>query len=477
MSQANDSTRKSIDLNSIRESDELESVIHAIESIPSLAYPPILFPDLAYKPRTESPASMAVATQNTLVPTLTAPSLGCSMGVIATNLTKEDITPEFCRIFYTHMQDELSKSYSVLKNIFVWLGFIKRPLKKYDLTIETFLECIKRGAPAAIQRYGLPKHVNEVFDNRGSLFSSEEQETLDVSEILPRSSFTNGRHNLGYGFHGNHFLEIQYVEEIYDEQTARKIGLEKNQVVIMYHGGGGIVPYHIGRYFGSRQKNTFKQKFFQIIGKIFFHFFSRGGVRHFRERFQYYFRQTPLQEIPLNSTEGKRLMQATKASLNYSYVFDVAIYKRVLDALSKTLKGNTADARLVVGKLHNTITEEVIDKTPVVVHRHTVTRVTDGDPTIISGFNNTCSYIAVGSKGAAQHLFSVDHGSGRVHKYIQENLAPVEHTTTIYKTKKPQETNIQHVSGGGIEKVLDVLEKNDVARRAIKLRPLATFKG
>lgn len=477
MSQANNSTEKLLDLGAIRENPALETVLKKMVRIKSLAYPPILFPDLVYKPLTEAPASLAVATRGTIVPTLLAPSLGCSMGVIATSLTKEDITPEFERVFYAHMQDELGRSYDMVENILVWLGLKTRPLKKYDLTISEFEDIIKRGADAAIERYDLPKDTAAIFDSDGSLFSEDEQKALNIHRILPRSSFTNGRHDLGYGFKGNHFLELQYVEDIYDSQTAQELGLAKDQVVIMYHGGGGMVPYHVGRYYGNRRKNTLKQKFFQNIGKIFFHFLSPGGLRYFAQRWRYYFTQKLFQEIPLDTPEGQRLLQATKASLNYSYAFNVAIYRRVIDALHNALPEKDTDPRLVVAKIHNVIAEEKINDESVVAHRHTVTRVEPGKPTIISGFNTTHSYIVIGDSGAKDHLFSADHGSGYVHKHLAKEVRTLEHNTTIHKTREPHEQTVQHVSSNGIERVMDLLEKKAIIKRAVALRPLASFKG
>lgn len=477
MSPTNNITEKLTDLGAIRTDSDLEYVLDKMVNIKSLAHPPILFPDLAYKPLTEAPASLAVATQGTIVPTLLAPSLGCSMGIITTTLTKDDITPEFLRSFYSHMQDELGQNFSMLENVLVWLGVKKRVLKKHDLTVPEFEDIIRRGAESAVERYELPKEILNAIDNNGSLFSKDEQKTLDLHKILPRSSFTNGRHDIGYGFKGNHFLEIQYVDKIYSTDVAQQLNLSEGQVVIMYHGGGGMVPYHVGRYYGNRKKNTFKQKVFQLIGKIFFHFFSLEGLKYGIQRWKYYFTQKLFREIPLNTPEGQRLMRATKASLNYSYAFNVAIYRRVVDALKNALPEKETGARLSVLKIHNSILEERLNDKPVVVHRHTVTKVTQGEPTIISGFNTTHSYIAVGGSNVGNYLYSADHGSGRVHKHLRDTLKTLECTTTIHKTREPKEQEVQHVSSNGIEQVLDLLEQKDIVKRAIALRPIASFKG
>jgi len=469
------------DLGAKRGDLALEEVLEKIASIPSLAYPPVLFPDLNFKIKNESPSSLATATKGTIVPNLTSPSLGCSMGVIATNLEKKDTTPEFQKKFYKAMQDHLGESYGIFENILVWFGLKKRPILKYDLTLREFDDIIRRGAAAAADRFNLPGEILNNLEFRGSLFSEEEQRALNIKKILPRSSFTNGRHDLGYGFKGNHFLEIQVVEEIFDEEFAEKFGLKKGNVVIMYHGGGGLIPYHVGRYFANRDKKLMGAGFLasriklvlHFFGKIFFHLLSADGIRNFKTRYKYYFRPDAYQEIPIDSEEGRRLFQATKASLNYSYAFNIAIYRRVKDALEKI--NPKIKARLVTAKIHNSIHQEK----GLVVHRHTVTRISPKETSLISGFNNTASFLILGQDGSDKYLNSTDHGSGAVIKKFKENNASSvkDGKTIIHRTKEPFREEVSHITDEGIEYVIERLEEKNIARRAVKLRPIASFKG
>ena len=455
--------------------------LNLIGSIKSLAFKPICLPDLFYKRDTEAPASLVAATENTIIPTLTAPSLGCSMGVIKTSLFKNEITEEFAKNFYSYIQEETEKSYGFLENMLVWLGLKNRRLKKYDLTISQFEDIIKYGAKSAIKRYNLPESILEKLDNEGSLFTEKELNNLNLHEILPRSSFTNGRHNIGYGFKGNHFLEIQFVEDILDENTAELWGVKKNQVMVMYHGGGGMVAYHIGRYFANRRKNTFKQKFFLNIGKALFHFGSLEGLKNFRKRFGYYFKPGLFQEIPIDSPEGKRLMLATKASLNYSYSFSLAITRRIIDALKKSLPSKHIETELIALKIHNSIMKEKIKGKEVILHRHTANKVEEGKPVIVAGYNNTNSYIAVGLPGADNLLSSSDHGSGFIIKLFQKKGISRKHPdgyhTLLFKSKPPYKIKVEHITSEGVDYVVENLYKAGIIKPVLKLRPIAVFKG
>lgn len=460
---------------------EAKEKLAKITNIPSLARPVICLPDLNVKTRTEGPSSFVAATHNSYIQDLTAPSLGCTMGVVKTNLTTADLNEQFYEKFFKEMQKELGPRYGFWRNIALWLGLGSRPKNKYDFSDKEFEAVIKHGADYALRKYNLPQSFITHIEYGGAVFNEEELKNLDIRKILPRSSFTNGKHDIGYGFKGNHFLEIQFIEKILDQEVADNWGLKERQVVIMYHGGGGAVPYHIGRYYAQRKKNTLKQKFFLFIAKVFFHFGSFEGIKNWRARLQYYFFPKPFQEIPADSPEGKRLELAIKAALNYSYAFDMAIIRRIIDSLKEALPGQEIKAELLWNAIHNSIHKENINGEELVVHRHTATKIFEGRPVIVSGHNNTNSYLGVGMKDAERHLFSADHGAGEtIKRFEQEGLSkphPQAYTTHIYRTKDPHKKTVHHITAEGIDFVMKHLEREGAVRPVVRLRPLAVFKG
>ncbi|MDA1335149.1 MAG: RtcB family protein [bacterium] len=461
--------------------ERTKNILARITKLKSLEAPAVCLPDLHIKERTEGPSSFAAATNNTIVPELTAPSVGCGMGALATSLTIKDFDHNFFESFYKNMQRELGPRYGHFKNILLWLGLFNRPHSAYDVSVDEFEDIIKRGAKSAVQKYKLPKETLEHVEYGGSMFFEEELKTLRLKDILPRISYRSGRHDLGYGFKGNHFLEIQYIENIFDEEVAAKWGLSKGQVIIMYHGGGGAVSYHVGRYFGNRKKNTLKQKLVLSVFKTLFHF---GSPKHWRDagkRFRYYFFPKPFMEIPFNTDEGKRLMAATKASLNYSYGFRMAMVRRISDSLEAALPHKKPTTSLIWDSIHNSIVPEVVHGKNVIVHRHTANRVFDGKPVIVSGFNTTNSYLAVGLPDAENNLFASDHGAGETIKNFTKDGKTSQHpknlTTRIYQTKSPKKQVVEHITNEGIDYVVEKLKDEGILSPVVSLRPLAVFKG
>lgn len=458
-----------------------EELVRDIARLPSVALPPLCLPDIHIKTKTEAPCSFVVATAGTIIPQLTAPSVGCGMGLVATSLTRADITPKTLQQFYTAMRDHLGPRYGFVQNILLWFGSIKRPHNKYDLSLSELAEAISHGAQAAQKKYGLSQDTLAHVEYGGNVMSEEIRRAFPPHAILPRSAWISGRHDIGYGFKGNHFLEVQYVEDIRDQEIARAWGLTQGKIVIMYHGGGGAVSHYLGRYFANRKKDDgLKTKLLTFLAKLLFHFASIDGMRHARERWRYYMRPKKFQAIAKETYEGQRLWASITASLNYSYAFRLGIVKRITDAAHAAWGVNT-QVSLVWDTIHNSIMEETIHGTKLIVHRHTATRAFDGKPVIISGYNTTNSYIGIGLPHAEEHLFSADHGAG---ESIKEAYAvghsqphPEKHTTTIYTSKQPFEEVREHITNEGLEAVTRPLEEAGVMRPVALLRPIAVFKG
>jgi len=466
-------------LGSKRADAKRDAILAQISRIPSLALPPLCLPDIHVKDRTEGPCSFAAATTNTIIPDLTAPSVGCGMGIVATTLTETDLTPERIESFYRAMKSNLGPRYGKLKNMLLWFGIINRPIMKYDLSVAEFEDIIRNGGSSAITKYKLPTDTVEHLDQRGSYTALSDWDGLKLSDVLPRISYRSGRHDIGYGFKGNHFLEIQVVDELFDEATAREWNLTKGQVVVMYHGGGGAVSYHIGRYFGNRKKNTWSQKLVLSIFKMHFHF-RPTHIRDWYTRLRHYFFPSPFMELSLNTREGKRLWLATQISQNYSSGFRMGIFARVRDSLHDVF-GASANCHLVWDAPHNSIMRETLNGRTLTVHRHTANPARPNIPVLLSGYNTTHSLLGTGQSGTSDALLSSDHGAGetilRARKDERSHeISPIRFTS-ILQTRPPHHRAVPHESDEGLYDVVTPLVNANIIAPVVSFRPIAVFKG
>ncbi|MEK7630469.1 MAG: RtcB family protein [Patescibacteria group bacterium] len=456
------------------EHPEIRGKLGRITRVHSLARPPVCLPNIHPKAGLESPPQFVAATKDTIVPQLTAPAMNCGMSVFRTTLKKEDFSPEFLKDFATRLRAGVLPRESRFKGFLAWLGTYEKPSTKYDLTREELRQFFLEGAPAAARKYGIDAEELAHMEYGGNIISNAEKKEIDLGDIVPRSSWTNGRHEIGYNFGGNHFLELHTVEKIDKPEIASAWNIAEGDILIFYHGGGGHATYHLGRYFGRREKNAPLEKLALFFLKLMFHFAAPEGIKHFGARWHAYFSRTPFPETPINSPEGKRLWQSIRIGLNYGYAFRLALLKRINDALPK------GKAHFVWDAAHNSIMKETIDGQELVVHRQDAMRVFTGKPVMIAGDVGTLSCLAVGGD-AEESLWSATPSAAKeIGEYIKDGksqkITPAQYTL-VSKRKEQDLIKKEHYTSEGLYAVVDELKKSGSIEPVAWLKPLGGIKG
>lgn len=448
--------------------------LKSVSQVKSLSEDPKCLPNIHAKKGLESPPQFVAVTNGTNVPMLSAPSMNCGMSVFKTNLTKEDFNPEFLNAFAKNLRKRVLPRRSRLQSLLSWFGISERKETVYDLTKSELDDFFLRGAKAAIEKYDLPREELNNIEYGGNVFRDDDKPSL--KGVIPRSSYSNGRHEMGYNFGGNHFLELHFVESIQNEEAAKLLGIKENQLVLFYHGGGGHATYHLGRYYGARKKNSAFAKFTLFILKIFFHFGSIEGLKNFGKRWNFYFTSTPFPEIPLDSVEGKRIMTSIKASLNYGYGFRVALLRRIRDALHDSIPQKNSSVSFLWDASHNSILEEQINGEARIVHRQDAMRVFPERPVMIAGDYNTLSYIGIGGENLNTSYASVTPSAGKTIESLPAKKDNA-HITLRSKRKDPDLKEIPHRDSIGLIQVVEEFEKQGIIKPVAYIRPLAGIKG
>jgi len=287
-----------------------------------------------------------------------------------------------------------------------------------------------------------------------------------------------GKGQLGTLGSGNHFLEIQKVEEIFDEEIAKIFGLQKDAVTIMIHCGS--------RGLGHQ---TCTDNVRKMIPKL-----QEWGIK------------LPDRELacaPFQSPEGKEYFAAMTASANYAWANRHKIGHDVRQAWAEVL-GDNAKLRTVYDVAHNVGKRETheIDgkKVEVIVHRKGATRafgpghpeVTQiyrsvGHPVLIPGTMGTASYVLVGTeKGMKQSLGSTCHGAGRSMSRRQAKRTVRGSNLRVELEKKgivvccssdhglAEEAPVAYKD---VHNVVDIVQGSGIAKKVAKLVPLAVIKG
>jgi tRNA-splicing ligase RtcB len=309
--------------------------------------------------------------------------INCGVRLLRTNLSYNDVA---------------AKRKELLNEIFkeVPAGVGKAGITK--VSKEVLAEVITKGAEWAIsQGYG----------TKDDLQRTEEYGRMKKANAnsVSNKAFDRGKPQLGTLGAGNHFLEIQKVDQIYDHKIAERFGItKKDQVLVMIHCGSRGLGHQVASDYIQQME-------------------AKYGFENLADR--------ELVNAPINSELGQRYFEAMAGSINFAFANRQMIAHWVRDVFARIF-GSSEGMSQIYDVCHNLakIEEHVVDgeKRKVCVHRKGATRSFGpgreeipevyrdvGQPVIIPGSMGTSSYILVGTKKAEEISFgSTAHGAGRV---------------------------------------------------------------
>ncbi len=451
------------------------AALERIAALDELAGPIIALPDLHHKPLLETPSSTAIATRESIVLGLSSPSPNCGMALARTFLHSADAN-----------NDTLDALFDALVQ--------RLPLKRRQPAISApeMEQMMLHGASAAATRYELDPSTPRYMDQEGNALPPD-VDAQAVLRAVPPALREIGRHTFGQVGRGNHFLELQAVDKIHDERTARAWGLEKGQLLAMYHADSGHLGAFIGRLYAHRRKNTWRGRLYEWQIKLPFQL-ATGQARRLPYRANYHLLPRRLAPIPASAPEAQRALLALQAAGNYAYANRLAVLAALRDSLRDVFGADSPAPALLWDAPHNGIRRETIaaptgGEQELWVHRHNAARVEPpsqtpagspfahtGQPVLLPGTERNSSYLCVAGEGAAHTLHSADHGAGRSALRLGR---PLERgpATRLYTYSGGLNTLRPHISDDGLETVLAVLQTHDIARPVARLRPLAVLKG
>lgn len=326
--------------------------------------------------------------------------------------------------------------------------------------------------------------VEHGMDWAEDLEVTEEQGAMPDAdpEVVSKEAINRGRPQIGTLGAGNHFLEIQVVEEVYDESVAQAFGITgKGQITVMIHTGS--------RGFG--------------------HQVCEDSLRVMQKAVQRYNISLPDRQLacaPVKSPEGQQYLGAMRCAANFAWANRQAIAHWVRESFEKVMGvgAHKLGLRQVYDVAHNIakIEEHQVDGKPrmLCVHRKGATRAFGpgdsripkqyreiGQPVIVPGDMGRYSFLLVGTERAMKETWgSTCHGAGRVMsrneaikkmpgRQVQEQL---EKAGIVVKAKG-RETLSEEASYAykDVADVVETCQGAGISRLVAKMRPLGVVKG
>lgn len=273
---------------------------------------------------------------------------------------------------------------------------------------------------------------------------------------------------------GNHFIEIGYVDNIFDHETAEIFGLRKDYLTVLIHTGSRGFGHQICTDYSKEMKNA--------ASKYMLHIPSAG-----------------LASVPIRSPEGIKYLKAMTCAVNFAFCNRQWITDDIRKAFTSTLGGSDREygLDLIYDVAHNTARFETIQGRRMLIHRKGATRALPpghddnpvkyrftGHPVLIPGSMGSASYVIKAEPGVEKIYNSVNHGAGRVLSRtaakkditvdkLKESLGEVIVSGRSYRAYLDEAPQAYK----DIDLVVDTLSELALVSKVARLRPLAVIKG
>ncbi len=335
----------------------------------------------------------------------------------------------------------------------------------------------------AVCRQGSRWALNKGFASEADLRRTEESgcvEGADPDKVSVRAR-QRGRPQLGSLGAGNHFIEIDLVEQVFEPQAASVMGLEAGSLAVQIHCGS--------RGFGHQICTDYVEEFQEAVRRFGIHLVDRELVC-----------------APLSSPEGQSYLGAMRCAANYAFANRQLLANSARKAFEQVLAGKVKDWHLyqVYDICHNMgkIETHTIDgeRMQVCVHRKGATRAFGpgapelpdeykpiGQPVLVPGSMGTASWVLAGTAASMEQSFgSSCHGSGRL-------MSRHEAKRNVRGEKLRQDLEAEgiHIRAGSmaglaeeaplaykdVDQVVEAVVGAGIAHKVARLRPLAVIKG
>jgi tRNA-splicing ligase RtcB len=386
--------------------------------------------------------------------------INCGVRLLRTNLSRPDVAgrvQELVDVLFDHIPSGV--------------GSRRQDLKLKTATLQ---EVLRQGAAWAVKNgYGDADDLLHI-EAAGQIPGARPEAVSD--QALER-----GRDQLGTLGSGNHFTEIGYVQEIYDEPVARALGIFKDQVTVIVHTGSRglghqVCEDHISKLLRATTKYGFELPDRQLCC------------------------------APVQSPEGQEYLGAMAAAANFAFANRQIITHWVRETLQGVLKLGPRDLglELVYDVAHNIakIETHLVNgkKQKLCVHRKGATRAfpphhpevpaayqQTGQPVLIPGDMGRYSYLLVGTQKALEETFgSTCHGAGRI--LSRHQALKAAKGRSIEKELAARGIVVRGAGRGtlaeeipeaykDVEQVVQVVHGAGISRKVAKLHPLGVIKG
>ena len=385
--------------------------------------------------------------------------INCGMCCIATNLTIEEVRPVIDNLLV-----------GLYRNVPAGVGSSNKGIA---LNRKDFNEVLKKGALWVIKKGYAPMEDRDAHEDGGCIEGAD-------PDMVSKRAIERGLPQLGTLGSGNHFIEIDVVDRIFDEATAKSFGLFDSQIVVLVHTGS--------RGLGHQ------------VCDDYVHSMLAAAVRY-----KIYLPDRQLACAPFASDEGRAYWGAMACAANFAFANRQLITFLIRETFERQF-GKSYERmgmRLLYDCCHNIAKKEHIvlagKGQEVCIHRKGATRAfppgdkrlperfrATGQPVLVPGDMGTMSYILAGHSNADETFFSACHGAGRLlsrrqAKKISQGRAILDELKkkNIHAMAASRSTLAEEIPEAykDVSEVVATITGAGIARAVARVKPVAMVKG
>lgn len=385
--------------------------------------------------------------------------INCGVRLLRMNLSEKEVRPK--------LKELVTDLFNSIPSGVGSEGAVKLSYSQLD-------EVLVKGVNWAIDNGYGTKDDADVCEENGQMKNADPNRVSNTAR-------KRGAPQLGSLGSGNHFLEVQKVEKVYDEEAAQRMGIKEGNVTVLIHCGS--------RGFG--------------------HQICSDYLRVSEQALQKYDIRLPDRElacVPNTSEEGESYRKAMFAALNFAWSNRQMITHWTRKSFERVFKQSESDLamNLVYDVAHNIakVEKHKIDgkEKPVVVHRKGATRAFPanreeiplkyrdlGQPVLIPGSMGTGSWILLGKPNSMSLSFgSTAHGAGRMmsrskarRQYTEEQVKKSLSDKGIFIKSLTRDGVVEETPEAykDVDAVVNVSHELGIATKVAKLVPIGVIKG
>ena len=386
--------------------------------------------------------------------------IGCGVRLLGSEINASEIKP--------HLEELIQTIYNAVPSGVGRGG-------KMRLDIASLRNILRNGAQALVEKgYGIKDDLDHIEEN-GRMASANPQ-------IISQRALVRGKDQLGTLGAGNHFIEIQRVEQIFEPEIAQDFGLFKNQLTFMIHTGSRGLGHQVAGEYIRLMVNSMS-------------------------KFNLKLPDRELAGAPYKSEEGQKYFGAMSSAANFAFANRQLIAHRIRQSVKNVLSGS-GEVKTVYDVAHNMakIENHRLRQAgkqigaDLIIHRKGATRAFPanhplvpkdyrkvGQPVLVPGSMGTASYVLVGAEKAMEQTFgSSCHGAGR--KMSRHQALKIARGEEVKTKLADKGIIIKAGSFRGIaeeapfaykdvDQVVEIVHNAGICKKVAQLVPLAVIKG